>query len=124
MHIQWKMHDLMDLFQFSKSKKEQLSVLINREDGITPFECNTVESKNFKYKAIKAEVNKALGLAELYDFAKSFLPSLKICKNSIRYYADLAEQYAASRLRRLVSHNNGFKLCSFVISSLSTNWIT
>jgi hypothetical protein len=78
-----------------ESKKEQLSVLINKEDGITPLNVIRLDQKNFKYKAIKAEVDKALGLAELYDFAKSFLPSLKISKNSIRYYADLAEQYAA-----------------------------
>ena len=49
----------------------------------------------------KAEVDKALGIAGLYAFAKDFLPGLKISKNAIRYYADLAEQYAASRLGRL-----------------------
>ena len=70
-----------------ESKKEQLSVLINKEDGITPLNVIRLDQKNFKYKAIMAEVDKALGLAELYEFAKGFLPSLKISKNSIRYYA-------------------------------------
>ena len=31
----------------------------------------------------------------------AFIPTLKLSKNAIRYYADVAEQYAASRLRRL-----------------------
>jgi TnpA family transposase len=81
--------------------KEQLSTLINKEDGITPLNIIRADQKNFKYAALKAEVDKALGIAELYEFAKGFLPSLKISKNAIRYYADLAEQYAVSRLRRL-----------------------
>ncbi len=32
---------------------------------------------------------------------KGFIPSLGLSKNAVRYYADVAEQYAASRLRRL-----------------------
>jgi hypothetical protein len=97
-----------------ESKKEQLSVLINKDDGITPLNAIRLDQKNFKYKAIKAEVDKALGLAELYEFAKSFLPSLKISKNSIRYYADLAEQYAASRLRRLSKPQQWLQALCFV----------
>jgi TnpA family transposase len=97
-----------------ESKKEQLSVLINKDDGITPLNVIRLDQKNFKYKAIKAEVDKALGLAELYEFAKSFLPSLKISKNSIRYYADLAEQYAASRLRRLSKPQQWLQALCFV----------
>lgn len=73
-----------------------------------------LDQKNFKYKAIKAEVDKALGLAELYEFAKNFLPSLKISKNSIRYYADLAKQYAASRLRRLSKPQQWLQALCFV----------
>lgn len=95
-------------------KKEQLSVLINKEDGITPLNIIRLDQKNFKYKAIKVEVDKALGLAELYVFAKNFLPNLKISKNSIRYYAGLAEQYAASRLRRLSKPQQWLQALCFV----------
>lgn len=79
----------------------QLSELIEKEDGITKLNVIRSDQKNFKYSAIKIEVDKALAIAELYKFAKTFIPTLQLSKNAIRYYADLAEQYAASRLRRL-----------------------
>ena len=72
------------------------------------------DQKNFKYAALKAEVDKALGIAGLYAFAKDFLPGLKISKNAIRYYADLAEQYAASRLRRLSRPQQWLQALCFV----------
>jgi len=36
-----------------ESKKEQLSILINKEDGITPLNIIRSDQKNFKYVAIK-----------------------------------------------------------------------
>ena len=82
-------------------QQEQLSELIDREDGITKLNILRADQKNFTYTAISAEVEKALGLEGLYKFAKDFLPTLLLSKNAIRYYADIAGQYAASRLRRL-----------------------
>ncbi len=82
-------------------QQEQLSELINREDGITKLNIIRADQKNFTYTAISAEVEKVLTIADLYKFAKDFLPTLLLSKNAIRYYADIAEQYAASRLRRL-----------------------
>ena len=82
-------------------KQEQLSELIDREDGITKLNIIRADQKNFTYTAISAEVEKALALEGLYKFAKDFLPTLLLSKNAIRYYADIAGQYAASRLRRL-----------------------
>jgi len=82
-------------------QQEQLSELINREDGITKLIIIRAEQENFTYTAISAEVEKVLAIADLYKFAKDFLPTLLLSKNAIRYYADIAEQYAASRLRRL-----------------------
>jgi len=84
-----------------REQQEQLSELINREDGITKPNIIRADQKNFTYTAISAEVEKALGLEGLYKFAKDFLPTLLLSKNAIRYYADIAGQYAASRLRRL-----------------------
>lgn len=82
-------------------QQKQLSELIDREDGITKLNIIRADQKNFTYTAISAEVEKALGLERLYKFAKDFLPTLLLSKNAIRYYADIAGQYAASRLRRL-----------------------
>ena len=79
---------------------------------------------------IKAEVEKALEIADLYEFAKGFLPNLKISKNAIRYYADLAEQYAASRLRRLSKPQQWLQALCFtyhryqqIMDSLITSFI-
>ncbi len=83
------------------SQADELSSLIHREDGITALNIIRSDQKDFQYTAVKEEVDKALRLKELYTFAKAFIPSLKLSKNAVRYYADIAEQYAASRLRRL-----------------------
>lgn len=80
---------------------EQLEALVSRDDGITALNIIRSDQKDFQYTAVKAEVEKAQRIEELYDFAKRFIPSLGLSKNAIRYYADIAEQYAASRLRRL-----------------------
>jgi len=82
-------------------KQEQLSSLIDREDGISQLNIIRADQKNFQYTAVRAEVMKAQEIADLYEFAKIFIPTLKLSKNAVRYYADVAEQYATSRLRRL-----------------------
>lgn len=94
--------------------KEQLSTLIAKEDGISPLNVIRSDQKNFKYTAIKEETAKALEIVALYEFAKSFLPGLNISKNAIRYYADLAEQYAAFRLRRLSKSQQWLQALCFV----------
>lgn len=55
---------------------------------------NTIraDQKDFQYTAIKAEVDKALRLKDLYTFTKTFIPSLKLSKNAVSYYADITEQ--------------------------------
>lgn len=82
-------------------RQAELSGLIAREDGITKLNMIRYDQKNFTYTSISSEVGKALMLSELYKFAKDFLPSLLLSKNAIRYYAELTEQYAAFRLRKL-----------------------
>jgi len=94
--------------------QEQLSTLIAKEDGISPLNVIRSDQKNFKYTAIKEEAAKAVGISALYEFAKSFLPRLGISKNAIRYYADLAEQYAAFRLRRLSKSQQWLQVLCFV----------
>lgn len=79
----------------------QLMTLVRRDDGITALNIIRADQKDFQYTAVKSEVDKALRIEELYEFANGFIPSLGLSKNAVRYYADVAEQYAASRLRRL-----------------------
>ena len=83
------------------SISDQLTALIHRDDGITALNIIRTDQKDFQYTAVKTEVDKASRIVELYTFAKTFIPSLNLSKNAVRYYADIAEQYAASRLRRL-----------------------
>ena len=83
------------------SVSDQLADLIDRSDGITALNIIRADQKDFLYTAVRAEVEKAQRIAGLYSFAKDFIPSLKLSKNAVRYYADITEQYAASRLRRL-----------------------
>lgn len=66
-------------------------------------ELNTIryDQKDFKYTAAHLEIKKVKKIAPLYKFAKLFLPTLNISKNSIKHYSDLTENYSASRLRKL-----------------------
>ncbi len=88
--------------------------MIKREDGITKLNVIRADQKNFKYTPIKEEATKVVEIAELYKFAKEFIPTLQLSKNAIRYYADLAEQYAASRLRQLTQALQRFQALCFV----------
>lgn len=93
---------------------EQLATLVQRDDGITALNILRADQKDFQYTAVKAEVGKAQRIEELYEFAKSFIPSLGLSKNAIRYYADIAEQYAASRLRKLSQQQQWLHALCFV----------
>jgi TnpA family transposase len=81
--------------------RDQLSELIKEEDGLNQLNLLRADQKDFQFTAVRFEIDKAQKIEELYNFAEQFLPSLKISRNAIRYYADVVEQYAAFRLRRL-----------------------
>lgn len=93
---------------------EQLATLVHRDDGITALNIIRADQKDFQYTAVKAEVDKAQRIEGLYEFAKGFIPSLGLSKNAIRYYADIAEQYAASRLRKLSQQQQWLHTLCFV----------
>lgn len=82
-------------------KKEWLSALIDKKGGLAQINILRSDQKNFKLNAIRDEVQKAQNISAMYDFAKEFIPSLKLSKNAIRYYADVTEQYASYRLKYL-----------------------
>jgi len=102
------------ILSMPKGQHEKLSDLIKREDGITKLNIIRSDQKNFRYIPIKEEAAKAYEIAELYKFAKEFIPTLQLSKNAIRYYADLAEQYAASRLRQLNKPQQWLQALCFV----------
>ena len=51
--------------------------------------------KSFKYSSIKEEAAKAAEILSLYNLQRIYANPSAV-QNAIRYYADLAEQYAAS----------------------------
>lgn len=107
-----RLNQLMELIP--PLQQEKLSELIAREDGITKLNTIRYDQKNFTYTSISAEARKTLMLSELYKFAKEFIPSLLLSKNAIRYYAELTEQYAAFRLRRLSRLNQWLHALCFI----------
>lgn len=92
----------------------QLSSLINKTDGISQLNVLRADQKDFQYTAIRTEVDKAEEIVDLYEFAKIFIPTLKLSKNAVRYYADIAEQYAAFRLRQLSKSQQWLHVICFV----------
>ncbi len=57
--------------------------------------------KDFKYRALKAEINKGETFRPVYFFAKQFLKKLEISEYNIRYYALVAERYNIAQLKKL-----------------------
>ncbi len=102
------------LLLIPKAQQEKLSELLEREDGISKLNVIRSDQKNFQYTAIKAEADKAITIEGLYKFSKEFLPSLSLSKNAIHYYSELAEQYAASRLRRFAKDQQFLQTLCFV----------
>ena len=102
------------IFSVPVLRQEQLTTLIDRDDGISQLNVIRADQKDFQYTAVMAEVEKAQEIAELYEFSKNFIPTLMLSKNAVRYYADVAEQYAASRLRRLSKSRQWLYVICFV----------
>ena len=93
--------------------QSQLTRLIQKNNDVTELNIARADQKDFQYTAVKLEIEKANQLADLYQFAKSFILKLDISKNSIQYYADITEQYSASRLRKLKKPQQWLHLICF-----------
>ncbi|MCP4474299.1 MAG: hypothetical protein GY821_06985 [Gammaproteobacteria bacterium] len=59
------------------------------------------DQKDFNYRSIRSELKKVNQLTALYQASQTWLPSLQLSDNAVRYCAMLTEQYNASRLRKL-----------------------
>ncbi|MFU7598309.1 DUF4158 domain-containing protein [Legionella pneumophila] len=107
-----RLDDLMQLIP--EEQQQKLIALVSKGDGIAELNIIRTDQKNFQYASVKAEVDKALDITELYQFAKEFIPTLKISKNAVRYYADLADQYAPSRTRQLHQFKQWLHIICFI----------
>lgn len=97
-----------------KNLQGQLENLICNEYGLAKLNTMRTDQKDFQYTSLKVEIEKTQSLSELYVYCKSHIPKLKLSKNSIRYYAELVEQYAPARLRRLNKEKRYLHLICFV----------
>ena len=107
--------------------QSKLQNLIKNDDGLTELNIIRSDQKDFQYTAVKLEVEKSNKIADLYQFAKSFIPKMEISKNAVKYYADITEQYAPFRLRKLSQPRQWLHLICFVshrYQQLADNLIT
>lgn len=74
------------------------------------------DQKNFQYSSLHLELKKLKAIAPLYEFCKSFIPTLGISNNGIRYYGELAENYYASRLKKMGEKRQWLYLICFIHS--------
>ncbi len=94
--------------------QSKLKNLIKNDDGLTELNIIRSDQKDFQYTAVKLEVEKANKIAGLYQFSKSFIPKIEISKNAVQYYADITEQYAPFRLRKLSHPRQWLHLICFI----------
>ena len=102
------------VFSIPKYLQNQLFELVHNEDGLTQLNLMRADQKDFQFTALRREILKVQKIFELYLFCKSFTPKLEISKNSIRYYADLTEQYPPARLRDMSKAKRLLHLICFV----------
>ncbi len=93
---------------------KELNQLNNKNEGITAFNTIRADQKSFRYTDLRFEISKANQIKSLYVFSKQFLPKLDISNNAIQHYAEIAEQYAASRLRKLTKLQQHLHILCFV----------
>lgn len=101
------------MLKIPKHLQLNLESLIKNDNGLSQLNIIRMDQKDFKYSAISDEVKKVALLRELYQLSKTIIPSLDISDNAVRYYALLAEQYSASRIRRLAKPQQWLYLLCF-----------
>lgn len=94
--------------------QNMLSALLVNSGGVTKFNEIRNDQKDFKYTAVRSEVNKANELKLLSDFTKEFIPKLNLSKNAIRFYSEIASTYAAYRIKRLNKTQQWLHLICFI----------
>ena len=80
---------------------QQLDELLLAKDGLYALTALKKDPKNFRTKHIKIEVRKLENSKNIYQFATNLLPTLKLSKQSLNYYAFLAQHYSIDRLKKI-----------------------
>lgn len=106
----------LDTHLATLTNKEQtaLTHLISNDDGLSRLNLIRCDQPDFRYHSMKQELEKIGLIAELYPFSQRFIPVLGLSRNAVRYYASLAEQYPAARLRKLSKTQQSLYVLCFV----------
>src|SRR5450756_1439464 len=84
-----------------KEQRLQLDNLLEAEESLYQLTLLKHEPRDFSYQEIHKEVEKQLLLAELYQLAKRFLPSLHISNENIKYYDSLITYHPVREIKRM-----------------------
>lgn len=102
------------LVTLSASQQAPLARLIDNEDGLSRLNAIRCDQADFNYQSLQAELNKLNDIADLYPFSQTFMPTLSLSRNAIRYYASIAEQYPAARLRKFSKTQQSLYVLCFI----------
>ena len=95
--------------------KNALAALLTVGDSFYQLTALKKRAKDFRLKEIRQEIEKHGSIQTLYEFAHSFLPTLDISNENIRYYASLAEYYPIHRLQNMSEHQGQLYLLCYVV---------
>ncbi len=85
----------------SKNVKESLDAILEQDDFFYKFTFLKKEAKNFRTSEIYQELERQSLISNVYEEAKTLIGDLKISKQNIKYYAELAEYYSIDSLNRM-----------------------
>ena len=99
----------------SQTEQVKLQALIQGDnDKLSHLALIRCDQEDFKYQSLKTEIKKLQSIADLYLFSKTFISKLELSKNAVRYYASVAEQYTAARLRKLSPSQQSVHILCFI----------
>lgn len=95
-----------------EGKRQQLDHLLTAEESLYQLTLLKREPQDFSHQEVQKELDRRTLLADLYQLASRFLPSLQISNENIKYYASLVSYYTIFNLKRMsreISH--AYLLC-------------
>lgn len=84
----------------SLSQMKKLDSLLDSSVGLYEITQLKREPKDFSLKEIKAEIERAAQIREIYLFSNALLPKFEISNESIKYYAAMVSYYSVYKLKR------------------------
>jgi TnpA family transposase len=81
--------------------ERKLAALLESGEGLYLISELKHEPKDFSYKALRHEVARRKVFQPLYEFARTFLASVALSNESVKYYASLVHFYTVYKLQRM-----------------------